>query len=330
LFKKLSARIPISKLAFFLFLTPSLIFWTSSPLKESLTLTGLALIFAFIIEIKYSWKNWLWLAVGCILIISTKSYLLGLLGVSLATALIIYGIRTRKKSIVIGFIGFTVTAVLFGLPSKVLRSISNKQFAFKNIARGGIHLKNDTTYFYLPFEKRKLLKPVNSSYQFVLLQPCIAEVTPFSIKKSVGKFKLNAKTDTLELTYCEAKSASGFEIKSIDGSWMNLITSAPSAIINTFFRPFPQFNNFSFRDSALFIENLFFVILFTIGIRNAFKNSSIQKDISIGLIVFILFTALLIGWTTPISGAIVRYKIPIYLAIITVYLLTLNSKPVHD
>ncbi|MBU2019754.1 MAG: hypothetical protein KJ941_08920 [Bacteroidetes bacterium] len=330
LFKKLNEKSDVSNLTFFLFLTPSLIFWTSSPLKESLTLSGLALVFSFALSAQKKWTNWLLLALGCVLILITKSYLLGLIGVSFAGSLLFYSLKARKYSIIALVVGFFIISVFAGFPTKLLNTINNKQLDFKNIIKGGIHLKNDTTYFYLPYKKRTILKPIDSTNQIVLIEPTSADVIPFSVKKATGKSKLNAFIDTLELTYCEKESASSFEIMNIDSAWDKLFFSAPFAIINTFFRPFLNFKEINFRDVLLFIENIFFVLLLYFGIWKTLKNNAMTQYLVFGLLLFIVFTSLLIGWITPVSGAIVRYKIPIYLAIITVYLLTLKTKSVND
>ena len=59
-----------------------------------------------------------------------------------------------------------------------------------------------------------------------------------------------------------------------------------------------------------------------------FRREINRKELSIivALFVFSLILALLIGWTTPVLGAIIRYKVPIQLAMMVVTLIVFNPK----
>jgi hypothetical protein len=46
------------------------------------------------------------------------------------------------------------------------------------------------------------------------------------------------------------------------------------------------------------------------------------------LLVFSLILTLLIGWTTPVIGAIIRYKVPVQLAMMLVTLILFNPKKI--
>jgi hypothetical protein len=95
----------------------------------------------------------------------------------------------------------------------------------------------------------------------------------------------------------------------LEPTLFSFIINAPLAIINTFFRPF--INDI---DSLIiipsFIENLIWILLTIVAI--IFRKKEItQKEQNI-LLFFLSFTiieTLLIGYTTPILGATVRYRI---------------------
>lgn len=95
----------------------------------------------------------------------------------------------------------------------------------------------------------------------------------------------------------------------LEPTLFSFIINAPLAIINTFFRPF--INDI---DSLImipsFIENLICILIMIIAI--IFRKKEItQKEQNI-LLFFLSFTiieTLLIGYTTPILGATVRYRI---------------------
>lgn len=89
----------------------------------------------------------------------------------------------------------------------------------------------------------------------------------------------------------------------------SFIINAPLAIINTFFRPFIN-DIHSLIIIPSFIENLIWILITIIAI--IFRKKEItQKEQNI-LLFFLSFTiieTLLIGYTTPILGATVRYRI---------------------
>jgi hypothetical protein len=53
-----------------------------------------------------------------------------------------------------------------------------------------------------------------------------------------------------------------------------------------------------------------------------------EKNIVFTLLTFALFLSLLIGWTTPVLGAIIRYRFPAQFALIIAGLILL--KPLKD
>ena len=63
------------------------------------------------------------------------------------------------------------------------------------------------------------------------------------------------------------------------------------------------------------IESLVLILAFVFGLRYWKRLSTKEKKLFIAVWIFILSLALLIGWVTPVHGAINRYRTPIYLAI---------------
>lgn len=95
----------------------------------------------------------------------------------------------------------------------------------------------------------------------------------------------------------------------LDPTLFSFIINAPLAIINTFFRPF--INDI---DSLIiipsFIENLIWILLTIIAI--IFRKKEItqkEQNILLFFLSFVIIETLLIGYTTPILGATVRYRI---------------------
>jgi hypothetical protein len=121
---------------------------------------------------------------------------------------------------------------------------------------------------------------------------------------------------------------SKIDIPYLDGSFWNLVQAVPIAFINTSFRPFPMDLN-SLMIVLPFLENVFLILLIIVFITQ--KRTTVfyqnQKILCIyfGLVIFFLFS--LIGLTTPIIGAIVRYKVPVlpFLYIIVLSLIDFNA-----
>ena len=97
--------------------------------------------------------------------------------------------------------------------------------------------------------------------------------------------------------------------------WTSLIKAAPFALFNTFLRPQP-FDNINVLSLIAMLEVFGFIVL--LGITFIHPRSNSQKSVNLLLFSmnFALILGLLIGWTTPVLGAIVRYRIPIMLFIL--------------
>jgi hypothetical protein len=102
--------------------------------------------------------------------------------------------------------------------------------------------------------------------------------------------------------------------KEIQNSFTQLVLNVPEAIINTFFRPFP-FDKGSFLKYPAMLEvwGLTFFLFLSILFKRKLEADS--KNLIACLLMFALSLALLIGWTTPVTGAIVRFRFPIQLAL---------------
>jgi hypothetical protein len=65
------------------------------------------------------------------------------------------------------------------------------------------------------------------------------------------------------------------------------------------------------------------LIIFTLFNKRALKPN--EKPIAVGLVFFALSLFVLIGWTTPVIGAIARYRFPAQLAVIICCLLFIDT-----
>jgi hypothetical protein len=119
---------------------------------------------------------------------------------------------------------------------------------------------------------------------------------------------------------------STIEIKPINNSVINLLISLPKAIINSLFRPlfFDSKNTMMLLSS---IENCIIIIIILTGLF--YCNKKKMNSIVTFSMFFTLTLGALIGWVTPVLGAIVRYKIPLlpFLLIIPIYYMDTEKLP---
>ncbi len=121
-------------------------------------------------------------------------------------------------------------------------------------------------------------------------------------------------------------AGSKFELTDIDQSFWGITKVIPEGLANCFIRPLPWRAN-SLLSIPAVIENLFVLALLVLGIvqlvKKKVKLQEEHKNFLAFSIVFILLLYAIIGVTTPVAGALVRYKVPAlpFLMVVLVYLL---------
>lgn len=135
-------------------------------------------------------------------------------------------------------------------------------------------------------------------------------------------------------TFMVLKGGSFMAIPTLDGSIKNYVIALPTALNHVFLRPYLAESS-SYLQLFSALETYFFLIMFCIGIFKYWNCFYIVKQPLILLLVFFaLINYVLIGFTVPFAGAIVRYRvifevfllIPILLIIDTNNLLTAKLK----
>ncbi len=138
---------------------------------------------------------------------------------------------------------------------------------------------------------------------------------------------ISAKKKAFSNVAESTNAGSAFYIPELNPDLHSLLALAPTGIKNSLFRPFPQDAD-SLMEWAAVIENgLFLCIISFLSFR--INRRSPWKAFSFNLILFGIIVLALGGITVNISGALVRYKMPVipYLAL-AFYLLTLKmNKP---
>ena len=233
------------------FFVPSVMFWSSAALKESLIMAMLGmLIFNFfnIIEKKNLTKSILFFLISIFLMLLLKFYVL----FALIPSLIFYGIYKifKPKYITLVFSGIYLIIILL--------FFNSEQFSSYNLA--------------------EIISTKQHDFNSML-----------DATKNVG---------------------SRVVLPILDADFLSILKAVPNALINSFFRPF--FGDItSIIVIPALIENILIIISMLFSIM-FFNIKKVKKNLAVifFMLSFVITLFVLIGLTTPVLGALVRYKVP--------------------
>jgi hypothetical protein len=112
--------------------------------------------------------------------------------------------------------------------------------------------------------------------------------------------------------------------KLILSSTKQLIKNIPESLTNSVIRPWPTDPGSKLKIIS-FLESILLFGFLIYAIWNRRKLNENEKLIVFGLITFACLLFLLIGWTTPVLGAVARYRFPAQLALFIVGFILLQS-----
>jgi hypothetical protein len=301
-----------------LLFVPSTIFWTSSLLKEPLLFFGISLFLRAIVYEEIVWKKTLYFSTSILLLIGFKPYVLVILLITLLFALI-YKFLFKEKlliaSLFIVFFTFIIGFVLDKPRETVVNYLTRKQFDFVNVGKGGLHAYADTCFYYFQPHQYKSL---NVTHGDIYLKDAItAYKVRFGSTQQPVMVHLKPNKKAWKMYYFQPGCMSFIETTPINNSAIQLVKNVPEALTNSSIRPWPtdpgsKLKIISFLESLL----LFIFLIFAIWKRR--KLSKNEQLIVFSLVTFALLLFLLIGWTTPVLGAIARYRFPAQLALFIV------------
>jgi hypothetical protein len=117
------------------------------------------------------------------------------------------------------------------------------------------------------------------------------------------------------------------KINTLEPTLTSLITNSPTAFVNTLFRPFLWELNSPMMLLAG-IENIIILLFIIICILFIKPLSQIPWEYVLFCLSFVIIQFLIIGSTTPIIGAIVRYKVPALPFLLIAFLLMLDKEKI--
>jgi len=307
---------------------PSLSFWSGALLKESLLVFGLGLLFFNLKKLRdlIRIKHLLFYFIGVLFITYNKPYT-GLIVFPLSFLLLIgeyYSWSIVKLKIVSVFVLIIFIFLMFA-PSRInlTEKVSVKQKDLMNMGKGGVFFITDSSFCFFDYK-------LNSNFEMISDSMIKVNVESKGEYKLFGKHNFKPftiqKSDKLYPHYLsQIPSTSYFDTEPIDYSVVRLIKNIPLAVVDVHLRPFPWDNGDKLKWFA-FLQNILLISLVLFSFYNKRILYNKDKWILFILISSSFFITLLIGWTTPIFGAIVRYKVPVDLFIIIISFILLKSK----
>lgn len=308
-------------------LLPSVAFWGSSIIKEPLMLAGLCLLIRGIFDDMSFKRRWWRILVGLLLMLLFKPYILGVFLV--AIVFYVFFTRLLPKLQLINMLIFFILGALIaqwsGRLDSVVQLISRQQQDFMNVRDGGLYLEIDDDYYYYVYFSNRSKFEYKEEGVAVLKEPTgayFAHQRDYNDRKNVLLDEVG-KEYPIHLSMTGA--GSGIEVTRIDNSFWTMIKMIPEVIYNTTIRPLPN-DKGSWLKYPAFIENilLFFGLLLITLFARRKLNKQIKRMVW-SLLVFSFLVFVIVGWTTPVLGAIVRYKVPGVLAIGIIMLLLIDN-----
>lgn len=317
LFLTFHQRIWINKRVFWYALValPSLAFWSSSLLKEPFLLIGLALfIRATLGDLSLKGRIWRWVVGGIFMILFKPYVFLCLLS---AIAIVFIARLVNKKALLQAsfFVVLAALVLVVFVPmfhQQPMRFLTRKQFDFNNMAKGGVHVLTDSCFYYFTSEQKKYLNIVDSTVY--LKQPIVAQKEQFGRVAPFESLVLSPNKNGWPLYFQAEKSKSFINLQPLNNSPSQLISTAPVAFLNATFRPY-FWDNGGLLKWASIIETIVLIGFFSLSLLKKIERTGSDKQTITTLLWFSILLLLLIGWITPVIGAIVRYRIPAYLAL---------------
>lgn len=309
-----------------LFLIPSVVFWGSGVLKEGILLFALGFLFYSFINVFINKKsivlNIVLLLFSVFLIVINKNYLL----FAVLPALFCHYV-VKKINIKRAFVFFTVLyglgcgAIVLFFP-EVLETLALKQRDFIAVAKGGTYLQNQQHIIRIAPDKKIFLDTITP--KTFKIKPGSAYLCWKNDNPADTIFVTNSTdTATFKLLWDLPVAGSTIAIRKLEPNLFSFIKTAPFALYNSLCKP-DLISSKSILEKLAAVENVFALLFLFFCIW--FQKKEFDKNL-LALCVFIsLAILLLIGYTTPIAGAIIRYKVPVMPFLLMCGIVVLDEK----
>lgn len=301
-----------------LLLFPNLLFWSSGVLKEPFIVFGIGALAYGLTNVNSLQKKILYILLGMTALLCFKPYILAAL---IASGFVYWLYTISPKYKIASALGIPIVLgciFILSFPSIVQNGthrLSRKQFDFSNVGRGGMHVRyepDSVFYYFSPNQYRHLTISGDSIWL-----NCELDAWRVKLGDLVPPIPVHLKPNKKAwlLHFDQPRANSFIEISHIEDKPIRLLTSAPNAIFNALLRPFPNDPGGKLKYLA-FLETVLLFGLIIWAVIQRREITSKERGFLLSAIVFSILLALLIGWTTPVLGAIHRYRLPIQMAML--------------
>ena len=327
-------------LHFVIFLTPSILTWTSGILKEGLIMFSLGCFLYALLKLNTATKTpirlAMLLATALILLFVTKFYI----AILLLPLTLVFLIKVNSKRIILIKYFGSILITLFGIfilenyypENSIVKRIKEKQNEQIRIAYGG--------HYYVQFNKvneQRLVRfdqTINNQTQ-ILNFPEISNSRLLKVNENIkyqifqnGIYSEYLTTDSNFNCYfldSFPRAKSFYSPPKIDANLASIVLNTPKAIMNVFTKPLfwenksPLIILASLENALIILFFLIFLVFFKIRLNNL---NTLFFNL---FFTFELFA--LIGLTCPVLGGVVRYKVPgLIILLITLLMVSGNKK----
>lgn len=321
-------------LAVIIFLTPSVLFWTSGVLKEPIAMCLLGLFtyayFKLVVHSQFKWKYVFLLILSTTLFLIIKPYIIALLLVPYLLFAIVKRFEIKRiiffyAASLLLIYGAGILVLKFVFDKDVVNTIVVRQNDFVSLSKGGIFFINEDKYVRLEFKD-------SANYQLVDKEKNLFQLDRHSSFMYWNTHNLRDtiyETNNLDTSYYSmraicAPSGSAISIDRLQYSFSSFAKLIPQSFYNVLFRPF-FFDSRSVLEMMASAENLAFILFFIFCF--VFRNHKLaDRNLVVCCISTIIVSFILIGITTTVTGAIVRYKVPFIPFLLMIPLLYLDPE----
>lgn len=309
-----------------LILIPSVLFWTSGILKEPIMLIGIGLVVRGMLADETTLKRAIRIFFGTLILLCIKPYLLvciGLGGLYFVFSALLF--KQRPWIAFAGYIGLLALVLLIvpKLRNEITSSLTVKQEDSYNVGKGGLYVIRDSVKFYY-FQHADIPKLKIKDSIAILQEPAHAQEKWIYQRSVFEPVYLTPNQEKWKLYLLLDSSNSLIQTTPINHSFAQLLRNTPEALANALLRPFPTDSGSAFKYPAM-VEVFLGVALLLAAIIFRRRLSVSERRLLISMIIFALALLLLVGWTTPVTGAIVRYRIPAYIAIFIISIFVIRT-----
>ena len=221
-------------------------------------------------------------------------------------------------------LGFSIVVLKTLFNRDVIKTIVVRQNDFINLSNGGVFFANAENHLRLDYKD-------SLQYVFVNKEKSICKILPHT---ALMYWKFDNPNDTIfvidnkdtalyNFLSSSLPASSAIAMPRLEYSIQSFLKITPKAFYNVLAKPF--FNNTkSIMELMASIENLLYMLFFMLCFWFRSKKN-INYNFLFLCVSVVVLSFLLIGLTTTVSGAIVRYKVPFVPFLLMIPLLFLDE-----